>query len=133
MDADARRALARPYMLTVIARVKSHISVSDTFILLTILLFGGDSGILLAALDAFIISRRTTVKTLTRAFNVAVFVCSTFLTVWALRLTFGSIPQLMRDGYGTHFLVAVCVMAFTQYVTNSGFVAVGVALKAGEP
>ncbi|HYH87476.1 MAG TPA: EAL domain-containing protein [Pyrinomonadaceae bacterium] len=116
-----------------IPRVKSHISVSDTFVLLSMLLFGGEPAIILAGLDGFFISQRTAKKTITRAFNVSVFVCSTFLTVWALRLLFGPIPELARSGYTSNFVVAICVMAFTQYVTNSGLVAIGVALKAGEP
>ena len=174
MDAERKRNLAKPYMLTVIAlgtaaaaftiirldlsqfnvrfallalvttilgsrivvripRVNSHVSVSDTFVLLSILLFGGDPGIILAAFDGLFISWRTSKKSLTRAFNVSVFVCSTFLTVWTLRLLFGPIPALAQSGYTSHFVIAICVMAFTQYIANSGLVAIGVALKAGEP
>lgn len=174
MDADLRRQLAKPYMLTVIAlgavaviftcfrldlssltlnfvllatvtlafgsrivvqipRVKSHISVSDTFVLLSILMFGGEPGIILAGLDGLFISRRTTKKKITLAFNVSVFVCSTFLTVWTLRLLFGSITELTRQDYTSQFIIAVCVMAFAQYAANSGLVAIGVALKAGDP
>ena len=174
MNADSRRRLAKPYLLTVIAlgllvgvftlftldfsqlnlgfallvlvtltfgsrvvvqipRVKSHISVSDTFILLSVLLFGGEPGIILAGLDGLFISQRTTKKTITRAFNVSVFMCSTFLTVWVLRLGFGPILPLARQGYTSHFVIAICVMAFTQYVANSGMVAIGVALRTGDP
>ncbi len=116
-----------------IPRVKSYISVSDTFVLLSILLFGGDSGIVLAAFDGFFISRRTTKKALTRAFNVSVFICSTFLTVWALRLLFGPIPELVQEGHASYLVIAICLMALAQYAANSGLVAIGVALKAGEP
>jgi diguanylate cyclase (GGDEF)-like protein/PAS domain S-box-containing protein len=116
-----------------IPRVKGHISVSDTFVLLSILLFGGDAGVLLAAVDGFFISRRTTKRALTRAFNVAVFSLSTWLTVWSLRLLFGPIPALTESDYTSSFAMAVCVMGFVQYAANSGLVAVGVALRAGEP
>ncbi|HYP01338.1 MAG TPA: EAL domain-containing protein [Pyrinomonadaceae bacterium] len=116
-----------------IPKVKGKISVSDTFILLTILLFGGEAAILLAAADAFTSSLRITKHRLIVAFNTSVFVCSTFITVWTLRFLFGPVEKLSAEGYTSKFITALCVMAFVQYVTNSGLVAVGVALKAAQP
>jgi len=116
-----------------IPRVKGQISVSDTFILLTMLLYDGEAAILLAAADALLSSVSITKKKLTVAFNTAVFVCSTFITVWSLRLCFGSIRELSEQGYTSQFIIALCVMACVQYVANSGLVATGVALKAGQP
>src|SRR5437764_6056372 len=115
-----------------IPRVKGQISVSDTFIFLVLLLFGGEAAILIAAADAFFSSRRITKSGFIVAFNSAVYVCSTFLTVWALRLAFGDILSLSR-GDQSHYIVAVCLVALVQYAANSGLVAVGVALKAGQP
>ncbi|HST52686.1 MAG TPA: EAL domain-containing protein [Pyrinomonadaceae bacterium] len=119
-------------MIVQIPRVKGQISVSDTFIMLVLLLFGGEAGILLAATDAIFSSRRITKKKLVIAFNAAVYICSTFMTVWALRFAFGDIKALAQ-GDQSHYIVAVCAMALVQYVFNSGLVAVGVALKAGQP
>src|SRR5947199_3320999 len=76
-------------MIVQIPRVKGQISVSDTFIMLVLLLFGGDAGILLPATDAVFSSRRITKKKLVITFNAAVYICSTFLTVSVLRLAFG--------------------------------------------
>ena len=115
-----------------IPRVKGQISVSDTFIFLVLLLFGGEAAILMAAADAFFSSRRIALKGLTVAFNSSVYVCSTFLTVWALRLAFGNIRALAH-GDQSQYIIAVCLVALVQYAANSGLVAVGVALKAGQP
>jgi diguanylate cyclase (GGDEF)-like protein/PAS domain S-box-containing protein len=115
-----------------IPRVKGKISVSDIFIFLALLLFGGEAAILLAAADAFFSSRRVAKTKLTAAFNTAVYICSTFVTVWVLRLAFGETVGLTR-GDQSHYIMAICVMALVQYVLNSGLVAVGVALKAGQP
>src|SRR5206468_6472405 len=104
-----------------------QISVSDTFIMLVLLLFGGEAGILLAATDAVFSSRRITKKKLVITFNAAVYICSTFLTVSVLRLAFGDIKSLSH-GDQSLYIVAVCVMALVQYVANSGLVALGVAL-----
>jgi diguanylate cyclase (GGDEF)-like protein/PAS domain S-box-containing protein len=116
-----------------IPRVRGHISVSDTFVLLSILLYGGEPGVLLAAADGFFISRRTSKRALTRTFNVAVFALSTWLTVQTLRLLFGPVAELAGSGYTSRFAVAICVMGLVQYAANSWLVAVGVALRAGEP
>jgi len=110
--------------------VSSNISVSDTFILLSILLLGGEAAIIIAAGDAVSTSLRIAKTKLTLFFNVAVYILSTFLTVWTLRLAFGSIEALSEPGYHQSFLAALCLMALVQYVTNSGMVAVGAALRA---
>jgi diguanylate cyclase (GGDEF)-like protein/PAS domain S-box-containing protein len=115
-----------------IPRTKGQISVSDTFIMLVLLLCGGEVGILLAAADAVFSSRRITKKKLIITFNSAVYVCSTFITVWVLRLAFGNL-QALSYGDQSRYIVAVCTMALVQYAANSGLVAVGVALKAGQP
>jgi diguanylate cyclase (GGDEF)-like protein/PAS domain S-box-containing protein len=115
-----------------IPRVRGQISVSDTFIFFVLLLFGGEAAILLAAADAFCSSRRITKKKSVIAFNAAVYVCSTFLAVTTLRFAFGDIQSLPR-GDQTVYIIAVCVMALVQYVFNSGLVAIGVALRAGQP
>jgi diguanylate cyclase (GGDEF)-like protein/PAS domain S-box-containing protein len=115
-----------------IPRVRGQISVSDTFIFFVLFLFGGEAAILLAAADAFCSSLRITKKRMVIAFNSAVYVCSTFLTVWVLRFGFGDIQQLPVGDPST-YVSAVCAVALVQYVVNSGLVAVGVALRSGLP
>ena len=115
-----------------IPSIKEHISVSDTFIFLTILLIGGDVAILLSAAEAFCSSLRFNKKRLTIFFNTAAAALSTFLSVWALRLSFGSIVDL-RGGYSAPYVVGICMLALVQYVSNSGTVAVAVALKNNFP
>lgn len=115
-----------------IPRVKGHISVSDTFLFLTILLFGGEAAILLSATEALCSSMRLSKIRLTIIFNAATAACSTFITVWALRIYIGSIVDL-RSGYSAHLVIGICLMALVQYISNSGMVAIAVALKNGQP
>jgi diguanylate cyclase (GGDEF)-like protein/PAS domain S-box-containing protein len=115
-----------------IPRVRGDISVSDTFIFLVLLLFGGEAAILLAAADAFCSSLRITKKKTVMAFNAAVYVISTFLAVLVLRCWFGDIQSLPRGDQST-YISAVCAMALVQYIINSGLVAIGVALRSGSP
>jgi diguanylate cyclase (GGDEF)-like protein/PAS domain S-box-containing protein len=115
-----------------IPRVSGHISVSDTFIFLTILLFGWEAAVLLAAIEGFCSSLRFSKLWLTILFNAAVMACSTFISVWVLRLALGSVTEL-KAGYSAPFIIGVCMLGFTQYITNSGMVAIAAALKAGQP
>jgi signal transduction histidine kinase/CheY-like chemotaxis protein len=116
-----------------IPRVCGHISVSDTFIFLTILLFGGDAGIVLATLDGLLTSLRISKKTSTRVFNSATMAFSTFVTVECVRYLFGDIVGLTGAPYSPLFFLATCVMALVQYIVNSGTVAIGGAFKFNEP
>ena len=115
-----------------IPRVSGHISVSDTFLFLTILLFGNEAAVLLAAAEGLCSSLRFSRLRMTIFFNAAVMACATFFSVWMLRLAFGSVVEL-RAGYSPTFIIGVCVMALVQYVTNSGMVAAAAALKTSQP
>jgi signal transduction histidine kinase/ActR/RegA family two-component response regulator len=116
-----------------IPRIGGQITVSDTFIFLTMLLYGGEAAIFLAALDGVCTSVRISQKLRTYLFNSAVLTCSAFLTVWTLRLCFGSIVELPQHDISAAFITAVCVMALVQYAVNSGLVAAAQSLKMGRP
>ncbi|HKZ01032.1 MAG TPA: EAL domain-containing protein [Pyrinomonadaceae bacterium] len=113
-----------------IPRVKGLISVSDTFIFLTVLLFDKNAAALLAAAEGLYSSVRFSKKYTTVMFNAAVMACATFLAASAattfLRLNRSS------DSLGD-FVAALTVMAFVQYLINSGLVSVGVALMTHRP
>ncbi len=79
--------------------VSGRITVSDTFIFLTMLLYGGEPAIMLAAVDGLCSSLQISRKPRTILFNSAVMAVSTFLTVWVLRLSFGPELNLARSGY----------------------------------
>src|SRR6266496_835613 len=115
-----------------IPRAKGHISVSDTFIFLTMLLFGVEAAVLLAATEAFSSSMHLTKRPIVRLFNAGVMACSTFITATIVSLLFGSLTSL-RDGYSPNLVVALCTMALVQYSLNSGMVALSVALKFNQP
>jgi diguanylate cyclase (GGDEF)-like protein/PAS domain S-box-containing protein len=115
-----------------IPSIKSEITVADTFIFLTMLLYDGEAAILLAGLEAVVSSLHFTKKVRAILFNASVMLCSTFLTVSALRFCFGSIVELPHNDTST-FIMAVCLMALAQYVVNSGLVATYTALKTEQP
>ncbi len=113
--------------------IKSAVSISDVFIFLTMLLFGGEAAILLGGIEAWAASFRVAKKHLTRAFNGAAMVLSTLVTVEIMRLCFGRLGQLAESGFSSKLIVATSVMAIVQYLVNSGLVAVAGALRLGQP
>ena len=121
--------LIGPRLSVPIPRVKAHISVSDTFVFLTLLLFGGEAAIILATAEAACASLRIRNKTETLIFNATATACSTFITVWSLRIIFGETLS-WHDPYSTNHLAAICAMAVIQYAGNSVLVATGAALKS---
>ncbi|HEU4478497.1 MAG TPA: diguanylate cyclase [Pyrinomonadaceae bacterium] len=115
-----------------IPRAKGHISVSDTFVFLTLLLFGGQAAVLLAAAEALTSSHRFSKKPIVAFFNAGVMACSTGITAAVLHFGFGPVTQLWNS-YSPNLIVALCVMALVQYVVNSGLVAISVALNLNQP
>jgi len=112
---------------------RSQISVSDTFIFLTLLLYGGEIATLLAATEAFLSSLRFSKKASTILFNASCAACSTFLTAAILNGLVGNGVAIHLNPVSPRFIMALSVMALAQYAFNSGIVAICGALRAGEP
>jgi len=113
-------------------RVNTNVTVSDTFIFLTLLLYGGEAAILLAAAEGIMSGLRISRKLVTIAFNAAVMACSTFATVCAVYLVFNSSTNVP----GTKTTITVLMlgtMALVQYVFNTGIIAIGLACKIDQP
>ena len=116
-----------------IPRISGQITVSDTFIFLTMLIYGGEAAILLAAAEGVCSSLRISRKPITVIFNLSMMAVATFLTVWSLRYFFGPLTELAHGAYSGNFVMAVYMMALVHYIANSGLVAVAQALKTDEP
>jgi diguanylate cyclase (GGDEF)-like protein/PAS domain S-box-containing protein len=114
-----------------VPKAKGRISVSDTFVFLTLLLFGAEAAVLLSSVEAFVSSIHFSKSYLVRSFNAAVMALSTYATALTLRFFFGD-PTALQSHASTDLIVALCIMALVQYALNSGLIAVSVALRNGE-
>src|SRR6266540_7511094 len=114
-----------------IPMARGNISVSDTFIFLAMLMFGGEAAVLLAASEAFASSVRLNRRANIRVFNAGVMAVSTFTTATVLHFVFGSIGKLQAVQVPI-LIEAVCLMALVQYGLNSSLIALTVALKTNE-
>ncbi|HEY9282437.1 MAG TPA: bifunctional diguanylate cyclase/phosphodiesterase [Pyrinomonadaceae bacterium] len=117
-----------------IPRFDTNLTVSDTFIFLALLLYGGGPAVLLAAADGVCSGLRVSKskRPITVLFNAAVMACSTSLTAITLRLLFGGAAEFGR-GPASHLAAAVGAMALAQYAANTGLVAAGLAIKTAAP
>jgi signal transduction histidine kinase/ActR/RegA family two-component response regulator len=116
-----------------IPRVSGRITVSDTFVFLGMLVYGGTAAILLSALEGIavtvIISKRPRVF----LFNSAILATSTFFTATVLYLIFGPPPDLVPPkGDWERFFMAICVMGFAQYIANTTLISIEKAPKIKE-
>ena len=119
-----------------IPRTTGQISFSDTFIFVTMLLYGGEVAVLLVAAENFVGSRfgKRSFSVVTSAFNAAMLACSTFATVHVMRRVFGvPVTELARGEFSAQFVVSLCLMGFVQYAGNSALAALHTSLKSGEP
>ena len=108
-----------------------NITISDTFIFLTMLLYGGGPATILAAVESAYSSRRFGGTAKTVAFNSAQMLTSTFVTATAMGLIFGPPEALPLSENLGRFLSAICVMSVVQYLTNSWLAAVYTAFLRG--
>lgn len=118
-----------------IPRFKSHISVSDTFIFLALLIYGGELAVLLAAVEALCSSWRFCHKKITVVFNAATMAISTTVTVLMLR-GFGLYTESQLHGYEAKvrdFLMALSILAVTQFLTNTALASLYDSAKNGIP
>ena len=113
-----------------IPRIKGELTVSDTLIFLTMLLCDGEAAILVAGAAGFCSSLRATKKVRVHIFNSAVMICSTFVTVVALRLAFGPLGMLSKLSLSAGL---VGLMALVQYAVNSGLVTIYTGCKINQP
>ena len=116
-----------------IPQLSSQISVSDSFVFLILLLYGGETAVLVAAVEAVSSSLRYSKKITTIAFNWGSAALSIFITSNLLTALFGDIVTWASKAISAAFVAAICTMALAHYISNSGIVAIGAALKTNHP
>jgi signal transduction histidine kinase/ActR/RegA family two-component response regulator len=116
-----------------IPRVSGRITVSDTLIFLTMLLYGGQAAILLSAVEGVCSSLPITRRLRTILFNVGMLTSSTAVTVVALHFSFGPLDRIVRPQYSANFILAICVMALAQYIANTVLIAIEKSGKIDQP
>lgn len=116
-----------------IPTIKSYIAVSDIFVYLTLLMFGGEAAILLSAVDTFFSSLRFCNKYRTVLFNTAALTIST-AAVYGVLILAGLYSEPQLHGYEPYFrdfLLALSLMVLTQFAANTVLATLYDSLKEG--
>jgi signal transduction histidine kinase len=114
-----------------IPRVSGRITIADTFIFLTMLLFGGPAAVLMSVLEGVSTTLLISRKPRTILLNASVLATSTFFTAAVLNFLVGPPAQIATATYSANFFAAVCLMALVQYITNTALIAVEKSWKIG--
>src|ERR1043165_4651681 len=137
VDLDQRFALlcvlvmASSLVAIPIPRVSGRITVADTFVFLTMLLYGGPAAVLVSALEGVAATLIISKRPRTILFNSAILATSTFCTATVLHFEFGSITAISQN-FTQNFFIAVCLMALVQYIANTVLIAIEKASKIKE-
>ena len=110
-----------------IPRTSTTVTITDTFIYISVLLYGVPHSVVLAGIDAAICSLHYENKRKVMPFNVAVTSLSVFMASALSMLTFGSRTTATSD-FSRLALVALSLSLF-HYVFNSGMISVVNALR----
>ena len=116
-----------------IPRVSGRITVADTFVFLTMLLYGGSAAILMSALEGIAATLIISKRPRTILFNSAILATSTFFTSIVLNLVVGPPAELAAQGrFSGEFFGAICLMALVQYIANTTLISFEKASKIKE-
>ena len=115
-----------------IPRVTGRITVADTFVFLTMLLYGGAAAILMSALEGICTTLIISKRPRTILFNAAILSTSTFFTAAILYWAIGSPTEVTAEGFSANFFLAICLMALVQYIANTGLIAIEKSSKIKE-
>ena len=118
-----------------IPALKSHISVSDTFIFLALLLYGGQVASVLAAVEAIFSSWRFCNKKITVFQNAALMAISTSIAVFVLNVT-GLSNEIYSHNENENlntFVLTLLILGFTQFIANTALTATYGAIVNEKP
>ncbi|HKY28662.1 MAG TPA: bifunctional diguanylate cyclase/phosphodiesterase [Pyrinomonadaceae bacterium] len=115
-----------------VPRVNTTITVADTFVFLTLLVYGPEAAVVVAAADGLSSGLHLSKRYETVLFNAGASASSIFITGAIARLLFGSNINIASHSYSIS-LVMLCVVAMAQYLFHTALVAIGLGLKTDRP
>src|SRR5215212_9692080 len=115
-----------------VPRVNTTITVADTFVFLTLLLYGPAAAVIVAAGDGLSSGLRISKRLITVLFNAAATSLAIFITGALAHILFG-FPINIASQPRSAFIVLLCVVAVSQYVSHTWIVAICLACKSDRP
>jgi len=115
-----------------VPRVNTTITVADTFVFLTFLIYGPEAAVIVATADGLSSGLYLSRKWITILFNAGASASAVFTTGAIARLLFGTELNIVSQPYSVS-LVILCVVAVTQYLMHTWLVAICMGLKTERP
>jgi diguanylate cyclase (GGDEF)-like protein len=115
-----------------VPRVNTTITVADSFVFLTLLLYGPAAAVVVAAADGLSSGLRLSKRTITVLFNAGAMACAIFITGTFAQIVFGSTLYLKTEPFSVTVII-LCVIAVTHYLAHTWIVAICLAAKSGHP
>jgi diguanylate cyclase (GGDEF)-like protein/putative nucleotidyltransferase with HDIG domain len=112
-----------------IPKTTSTVTLSDTFIFISVLLYGTHASVVLAGLDAAVCTLHLKNRRRIIWFNAGVMSLSVFIASSSLSFVFGDLKALALDMNG--LFMAAAMLALIHYILNSGLMSVVTALRQG--
>jgi len=115
-----------------VPRVNTTITVADSFVFLTLLLYGPEAAVIVAAADGLSAGRHISKRWITVLFNAAAAGSAAFITGAIARLLFGVDFHVDTQSLSTS-LILLSTVAFCQYAAHTWIVAICLACKSDRP
>lgn len=115
-----------------VPRVNTTITVADTFVFLTFLLYGPEGAVVVAAADGLSSGLYLSRRWSTVLFNAGASASAVFTTGAIARFVFGAELNIQLQSYSVS-LVVLSVLALAQYLVHTWLVAICMGLKTDRP
>lgn len=115
-----------------VPRVNTTITVADSFVFLTLLLYGPEAAVIVAAADGLSAGRHISKRWITVLFNATAAGSAAFITGAIARLIFGANFHVDTQSLSTS-LVLLSTVAVSQYLSHTWLVAICMACKSDRP
>ena len=115
-----------------VPRVNTTITVADSFVFLTLLLYGPEAAVIVAAADGLSAGRHLSKRWITVLFNAAAAGSAAFITGAIARVLFGANFHVDTQSLSTS-LVLLSTVAVCQYAAHTWIVAICLACKSDRP
>lgn len=115
-----------------VPRVNTTITVADSFVFLTLLLYGPEAAVVVAAADGLSAGLHLSKRWITVLFNAAAAAFAAFVTGGIARMFFGADFHLDTESLSTA-LVLLSTVAVSQYAVHTWLVAICLACKNDRP
>ena len=122
------------YLRIQLPKVNIHLTISDGLVILSMLMYGGEVGVLLTvvetALAALNLRRKgVTIKPKTVLVNVCFGALAAFGAAKAVAFVFGPIDIVLQRGEWTSFVWLLAIMSMSMFAVNSVFIAAYASLR----